>query len=147
MPARCKALSVANRGSSSMITGSPAVTVKLWIRAMGVRPCSFNAFSETISTADAPSQIWLDDAAVRLPPSWSNFTPAMPSSVASMRMPSSMLCLIMPSGVSTSSTMISLVNAPELVAVLAFWWLLSANASSASLVKPCFLKIISAPMN
>ena len=43
MPARFSARSVANNGSSSMITGSPAVTVRLWIRASGVRPCSFSA--------------------------------------------------------------------------------------------------------
>ena len=45
-PARCSALSVAKSGSSSMITGSPAVTVRLWMRASGVRPCAFNAANE-----------------------------------------------------------------------------------------------------
>ena len=40
-------------------------------------------------TPDEPSQIWLLLAAVILPSGLSSLTPAMPSSVASKRMPSS----------------------------------------------------------
>ncbi len=119
MPARCNARSVANSGSSSMTTGSPAVTVRLWIRAIGVRPCAFSAFSLTIRTAELPSQIWLALAALTVPPSCSSLTDPMPSRVASKRMPSSMLCIFVPSGVSISSGMISASNAPASVAAAA----------------------------
>ena len=45
------------------------------MRASGSTPCSFSAFSETTITAEAPSQIWLEVAAVIRPPSRSSFTP------------------------------------------------------------------------
>ena len=67
---------MAGIGSSSMITGSPAVTVRLWIRASGVRPCAFSAASLTTSTPLAPSQIWLALAALIRPPSLSSLTDA-----------------------------------------------------------------------
>ena len=49
-PTASSARRVAGIGSSSMITGSPAVTVRLSMRASGVRPCAFSARSVTIST-------------------------------------------------------------------------------------------------
>ncbi len=60
-----------------------------WMRASGWTPSAFRPRSLTTITPDAPSQIWLDVAAVSAPPSCSSFTPRMPSSVASKRMPSS----------------------------------------------------------
>src|SRR3989344_2960456 len=89
------------------------------MRARGVRPWSLSACSDTISTADAPSQIWLALAADSTPVSEIGFTPAMPSSVASKRMPSSTLCHSLPSGVSISTGTISLSNAPAWVAAAA----------------------------
>ena len=71
MTAFFSALSVANSGSSSITTGSPAVTVRLTIFASGLRLYFFSASSLTISTALAPSQIWLDEAAVSTPSTWS----------------------------------------------------------------------------
>ena len=65
------------------MTGSPPVTVRLTIRASGVRPCAFSARSLTTMTPLAPSQIWLALAALILPPSLISLTEAMPSSVAS----------------------------------------------------------------
>ena len=113
-----------------MITGSPAVTVRLWMRASGVRLCAFKAASETISAALAPSQIWLELAAVSRPSGLSSFTPAMDSSVASKRMPSSTVCIAGPSGVSMAMGTISPAKAFALVAAIALRWLESANASS-----------------
>ena len=72
-----------------MITGSWPMTDRWWMRARGVRLCSFRARSDTTMTPEAPSQIWLDEAAVIRPPSRSSFTPLMPSRLASKRMPSS----------------------------------------------------------
>ena len=93
------------------------------MRASGVRPWAFSAASDTTSTAEEPSQIWLAEAAVIAPSGESSLTPAMPSSVASKRMPSSMVCSAAPSGVSISTPTISLSNAPALVAAIAFKWL------------------------
>jgi hypothetical protein len=45
-------------GSSSTMTGSPAVTVRLTMRAIGLILWSFRAFSPTINVAEAPSQLW-----------------------------------------------------------------------------------------
>ena len=83
MPARSSARRVAGIGSSSMMTGSPAVTVSPWMRASGVSPCRFSARSLTTSAPEAPSQIWLALAAVILPPSCSSFTDPIDSIVAS----------------------------------------------------------------
>ena len=66
------------------------------MRASGVRPCSFSARSETTSTAAEPSQIWLAEAALITPPSFSNLTAPIPSSVASKRMPSSIRWVSVP---------------------------------------------------
>jgi hypothetical protein len=64
--------------------------VMWWMRASGLTPSCLRPFSLTTITPDAPSQIWLADAAVSLPFSAISLTPLMPSSVASKRMPSSM---------------------------------------------------------
>ena len=74
MPARANAFCVAGIGSSSMITGSPAVTVRFTMRASGVRLKRFSAASLTTITPDAPSVIWLALAAVMVPPSSSVLT-------------------------------------------------------------------------
>ena len=59
------------------------------MRARGFRPCCFSARSETISSAAAASEIWLDTAAVMRPPSRSVFSVAIFSSEVSRRGPSS----------------------------------------------------------
>src|ERR1044072_618602 len=143
-PARGSSFSAANKGSSSMITGSPAVTVSWWIRASGARPCALSAASETTMTAADPSQIWLAEAALITPPSLSNLTEAMPSRLASKRMPSS-TSWTWPSSSATGT--ISAANAPASVAALARRWLASAYSSSLSREYPYFLAIISAPTN
>jgi hypothetical protein len=147
MPALLRARRVAGIGSSSMITGSPAVTVMWWMRASGFSPCSFKARSFTTSAADAPSQIWLALAAEMTPSSCSSFTEAIPSRVASSRMPSSRTCWVGPSGPSTVSGTISAANAPASVALVAAWWLRSAYRSSSSRLKPYLSAIICAPVN
>ena len=55
---------MAGSGASSMITGSPPITVMWWMRASGFTPSAFRPFSLTTITPDAPSQIWLALAAV-----------------------------------------------------------------------------------
>jgi leucyl aminopeptidase len=72
-------LTLAGRGASSMITGSPPITVMWWMRASGLTPSALRPFSLTTITPLAPSQIWLALAAVMYPPSRSSLTPAMPS--------------------------------------------------------------------
>ena len=54
IPLRLSASRVAPIGSSSMITGSPAVTVMFTIRAIGVRLKRLSAASLTTSAPDAP---------------------------------------------------------------------------------------------
>ena len=84
MPAFFSARSVAGIGASSMITGSsPMHASGGGCGPSASRPCSFSAFSETTITPDAPSQIWLEVAAVIRPPSCSSFTPRMPSRLTS----------------------------------------------------------------
>jgi len=76
-------------------------------------------------TAEAPSQIWLELAAVIRPPSRSSFTPLIASSEASKRMPSSTVwSLSFPSASLILIGVISPLNAPPWVAAIAFWWLL-----------------------
>ncbi len=83
MPARSKARLVPGIGASSMITGSPPTRVRLWMRAIGSTPRSLRPLAETTMTPLAPSQIWLEVAAVMRPPSRSSFTPRMPSRLES----------------------------------------------------------------
>ena len=66
-----------------MITGSPAVSASVWMRASGFSPCAFSARSLTTSMPEAPSQIWLALAALTLPPSRSSFTAPIDSGEAS----------------------------------------------------------------
>ena len=51
------------------------MTDKWMILAKGFTLSFFKPSSLTIITPDAPSQIWLDDAAVMTPPSASSLTP------------------------------------------------------------------------
>ena len=97
----------------------------MWtMRAIGSTPRAFRPRSLTIITPAAPSQIWLEVAAVSTPFSSSSFTAAMPSRVPSKRMPSSTRCIsLVPSGSVISMGRISAVKAPLLVAAMAFWWL------------------------
>ena len=75
-------------------------------------------------TPEAPSQIWLEEAAVIRPPSRSSFTPRMPSRLASKRMPSSTEWMtVLPSASLISTPMISSLKAPAWVAAIARWWL------------------------
>ena len=122
MPARFNARSVANNGSSSMITGSPAVTVRFTTRASGVSPKRLSAASLATITPDAPSVIWLALAAVMVPPSSSVLTCAICSGVPPRRTPSSVSNR--PSGVSTAT--ISALKAPPSIAAAALAWLASA---------------------
>jgi len=100
-----------------------------WMRASGFTPSAFRPRSLTTSTPLAPSQIWLAVAAVQRPPSAISLTPAMPSSVASKRMPSSTWCispLAVPSASRTSTGTISSANNCSRVAAIARWWLSKA---------------------
>ena len=75
-------------------------------------------------TPEAPSQIWLEEAAVIRPPSRSSFTPLMPSRLASKRMPSSTVWrVLLPSASVISTPMISSLKAPDWLAAIARWWL------------------------
>ncbi|OIQ74198.1 hypothetical protein GALL_441580 [mine drainage metagenome] len=120
MPARFSARAVAGIGASSMITGSCPMTDMWWTRASGFTPSSFRPFSDTTITPEAPSQIWLEDAAVSRPFSRSSFTPLMPSRLASKRMPSSTVCsVLLPSASVISIATISFLKAPAWVAAMA----------------------------
>ena len=133
-----------------MITGSWPSTDMWWMRASGCTPSAFRPRSLTIITPVAPSQIWLAFAALMQPPSISSFTPAMPSSVASKRMPSSTVCcspIAPPSPRRTSTGRISAAKRPARVASIARRWLSSAYASSWSFESPYFFASISAPVN
>ena len=55
----------------------------------GAASSAFKPASLATNTPDAPSQIWLEVAAVMAPPSRISFTAAMASRLASKRMPSS----------------------------------------------------------
>src|ERR1700749_4381514 len=59
------------------------------MRAIGLTPSDFRPFSLTTITPEAPSQIWLAEAAVSLPFSAISLTLRMPSRLAAERMPSS----------------------------------------------------------
>ena len=65
------------------IAGSPAVTVRWSMRAMGLRPCAFTARSLATSTPLAPSQICEALPAVMTPSGTSVFKEPRPSSEAS----------------------------------------------------------------
>ena len=73
-----------------MKIGSSARTLMWWTRARGRRPCVFTARSDATSSADAPSEIWLDTAAVRRPPGSSGWSFAIFSRLVSRRGPSSL---------------------------------------------------------
>ena len=62
-------MSVAGIGPVSMSTGSEPTTLIACTRATGVSPCARTAGSEATSSAAAPSEIWLETAAVMRPPS------------------------------------------------------------------------------
>src|SRR3569833_720481 len=94
-------MSVANSGSSSITTGSPPVTVKLWMRASGLRPCSLSAFSLTTSTALNPSQIWQALAAEITPPSCSSLTEKNPTKNTTKQKPTTTKKQNTPTSVST----------------------------------------------
>ena len=76
-------------GAVSISTGSSPRADRWVIRARGRSPCQRTASSEAISRAAAPSEIWLDSAAVIVPPSRSGRSAAIFSSVVSRRGPSS----------------------------------------------------------
>ena len=59
----------------------PPRTDRWWMRARGFRPCRRTAASLAISSAAAPSAIWLDTAAVTRPPGVSGSSVAIFSSV------------------------------------------------------------------
>ena len=105
-----------------MSTASLPTTVMWWIRARGVRPCSRTALSEAMSSADDPSVIWLDSAAVSRPPSRIVGSVAIFSSVVS-RIPSSR------AHSPTGTTWVS--KRPSAHAAAALAWLLSASSSIA----------------
>ena len=112
-----------------MITGSWPSTLMWWMRASGFTPNAFRPRSLTTSTPLAPSQIWLAVAALQRPPSAISLTLAMPSKVASKRMPSSCACnspLSEPSARRIGIGTISPSKAPARVAAMARWWLSSA---------------------
>ena len=90
-PVRCRARAVAVIGAVSISTGSSPRADRWVIRARGRRPCSRTARSDAISSAAAPSEIWLDSAAVIVPPSRSGLSAAIFSSVVSRRGPSSLV--------------------------------------------------------
>ena len=71
MPAFSSAYAVAGIGAVSIQIGSAPRTLRWWMRARGVRPCSFSARSDTTRIAAAASEIWLETAAVSRPPSTS----------------------------------------------------------------------------
>ncbi len=84
-----RTFSVAGIGPVNIVTGSTPASAKLWKRALGVRPSS-SAFSELmISTAEAPSVIWLLLAAVTLPSSLNAGLSAAIFSIVDSRMPPS----------------------------------------------------------
>ena len=122
-----------------MYTGSAPVTVSVWMRARGVRPCRRTASSEAISSAAAPSEICDAVAAVSSQPSRSGFRPAIFSSEVSRRGPSSV--------VTPATGVISRSNWPSSIAWTARWWLSSANSSSGCRLMPHFSHISCAPRN
>jgi hypothetical protein len=104
-----------------------------------LRPCVFTARSDAISIAEAPSEIWLDTAAVRRPSGSSVLSFAIFSRLVSRRGPSSLRTS--PNGA------ISFSKRPSSMARIARWWLSNANASMSSRVMSHFSAIISAPRN
>src|SRR5216684_3455982 len=88
IPARCRTLRVAGIGPLSIMTGSEPTWVKPTNRARGRKPSS-SAFSrDAISTAAAPSEIWLELPAVKnSSPSKAGFNVASRSTDVSARMP------------------------------------------------------------
>ena len=85
MPARASARLVAGMGAESIRIGSSARTLTWCTRARGRRPCVLSAGSEATSSAEAPSLIWLETAAVSRPPGWSGASFAIFSSEVSRR--------------------------------------------------------------
>src|SRR6266540_6139768 len=88
-PDRRRTASVAGIGPVSMSTGSEPTTLIACTRASGVSPWVRTADSDATSSAAAPSEIWLETAAVILPPSRSGSSWASFSLLLSGRGPSS----------------------------------------------------------
>ena len=116
--------------------------------AAGDAMLSADAGSPQVVRIGEKGQIWLEVAAVIAPPSRSSFTPLMPASEASKRMPSSVVCCdSAPSASLIVSATTSSLNLPPCVAAIALRWLSKPNWSSVSFVSLYFSAIISAPMN
>ncbi len=80
---------MAGIGPVSIRTGSLPTTLIVRTRARTVSPWRRTAASEAISSAAAPSEIWLATPAVRTPPSLSGLSAASFSADVSGRGPSS----------------------------------------------------------
>ncbi len=112
------------------------------IRARGRSPCSATACSDAISSAAAPSAIWLDSAAVITPPSPAGRSGAslpIRSSEVSRRGHSSSL--------TAPYRSISSANSPASMAAIARWWLASAYSSISARPIPHLAAIRSAALN
>ena len=132
-PARASTRRVAGIGAVSIRMGESPARANDTNRARGVRPSS-SAFSrEAISTAAAPSEIWLELPAVTVQWSWSGnicskcgawnagWSVRIRSRSGSMRMPSSKSrSVCSPSGPATFIGRISRLKYPPLVAAAAW---------------------------
>mmetsp|Transcript_6548 Transcript_6548/g.18381 ORF Transcript_6548/g.18381 Transcript_6548/m.18381 type:complete len:218 (+) Transcript_6548:296-949(+) len=128
-PARFRAAAVAGTGPSSMMTGSAPTTASETTLACGVKPNFLRPFSLQTRTAEAPSQIWEDVAAVMMPFGNIGFIFANASSDVDL-IPSSLVCIstgLSPFDNFTGNGTISLSKRPALVASAARAWLVTAN--------------------
>mmetsp|Transcript_16768 Transcript_16768/g.33572 ORF Transcript_16768/g.33572 Transcript_16768/m.33572 type:complete len:205 (+) Transcript_16768:441-1055(+) len=159
-PALRSRFSVAGMGPASIITGSEPASAIAVTCASGCTPSVLSPASLQISTAAAPSVIWLAFPAVMRPPLKPGISGHWPSLtrvssldndclVVSARMPSSLSCFTFSPVFcfTPSRTTISSVNFPARVAAWALACDRAAYSSIASLVMSYLEHTISAPTN